>query len=85
MASQSASEVMHKAGNVLPVFTATEIRSNVTELFNDDCIAFAVHTDCDYRIDGVGVSSPLRSSDVRGFPIGAAKVTFSPAVTIEIM
>lgn len=79
-------DVMHKVSNILPVFTAKEIRTGATELLSSEAIAFIVHDDCDYQIDGAGVAAPLTAGNsVRGMPVGATKVTFNVPVTVEIM
>ncbi len=79
-------EVMHSATNVLPVFTAREIRSNVTQLDAKDCVSFLVHTDCDYQINGLGPAAPLAAgTSVRGMPVTATHVLFNTPVIVEIM
>ena len=81
-----ADKTMHRALNILPVFTAKEIRTGVTTLLAKDCVAFIVHTSCDYQINGLGPAAALSpGSSVRGMPIGADHVLFNTPVTVEIM
>ena len=78
-------EVMHRASNILPVFTPKEILTGVTTLEAEQAVAFVVHTDCTYQINGTGPAAPLITGDVRGFPIGVATLVFSVPVVLEIM
>lgn len=79
-----AETIMHTAGPVLQVFTPTRILS-VNRIDVGQCVAFSVGADVTYQINGAGVAFPLGAGSVRGFPVGAAYVTFSATVACELM
>lgn len=81
---RDVTHTVHQAEHALQIFTPQEIRTGVTTLNSDDCVAFKVEADCSISIDG-GPSFSISAGEVIGFPINAATLTLSPASTVALM